>query len=185
MRYRLPAYDLTACQLRHSIRQGVPVMRRIALLLGVALSLITTSAIAQNCAGFTDVLASSPFCPDVTWITSYGITKGCAPSQFCPNENVTRLQMTAFMHRLGENPAFVNGGNAFGGAATLGTTDNNSLTVLVANQPAIRVQPAVESTFGDGFNPNVVNGMGLNSVAGGIAGATIAGGGGCNPGNGG
>ena len=60
-------------------------MRRFALLLGVALSFITTSAVAQNCDGFTDVLASSPFCPDVTWLTTYGITKGCAASQFCPN----------------------------------------------------------------------------------------------------
>ena len=47
-------------------------------------------------------------------LRTYGITKGCDASQFCPNENVTRLQMAAFMHRLGENPAFVNGGNAFG-----------------------------------------------------------------------
>ena len=85
-------------------------MSRFALLLGVALSLIPISAAAQNCDGFTDVLASSPFCPDVTWITSYGITKGCGASQFCPNENVTRLQMAAFMHRLGENPTLVNGG---------------------------------------------------------------------------
>ncbi len=111
-------------------------MRRFALLLGFALSLITTSAVAQNCDGFTDVLASSPFCPDVAWIAQYGVTKGCAPSQFCPNENVSRLQMAAFMHRLGENPAFVNGGSAFRGSATLGTTDNNSLTVLVNNQRA-------------------------------------------------
>jgi hypothetical protein len=90
-------------------------MRRFALLLGIALPTVTTSAVAQNCDGFTDVLASSPFCPDVTWIASYGITKGCAPSQFCPNESVTRLQMAAFMHRLGNN-AFVQGGNAFGTA---------------------------------------------------------------------
>src|SRR5271169_5328806 len=108
-------------------------MRRIALLLGVAVSILTTSAAAQNCAGFTDVPASSPFCPDVTWITTYGITKGCAPSQFCPDENVSRLQMAAFMHRLGESPAFVNGGNAFGTTAQLGTTDANALEVYVAS----------------------------------------------------
>jgi hypothetical protein len=40
-------------------------MRRFALLLGFALSLLATSGIAQNCDGFVDVLASSPFCPDV------------------------------------------------------------------------------------------------------------------------
>jgi hypothetical protein len=36
-------------------------MRRFALLLGIALSLVTTSAVAQICDGFTDVLAS--YCP--------------------------------------------------------------------------------------------------------------------------
>ena len=107
-------------------------MRRFALLLGVALWFITTSAVAQNCDGFTDVLASSPFCPDVTWLATYGVTKGCGATQFCPNENVTRLQMAAFMHRLGENPAFVNGGNAFGTTAVLGPTDNQTL-ILQSN----------------------------------------------------
>jgi hypothetical protein len=157
-------------------------MRRFALLLGVALSLITTSAVAQNCDGFTDVLASSPFCPDVTWMKTYGVTKGCAPSQFCPNDNVSRLQMAAFMHRLGENPAFVNGGNAFGFAAVLGTTDNSQLSFIVNNQLAMRAQPAVDSTYG--FNPNVIAGQAGNAVSPGVAGATIAGGGGCNPGTG-
>jgi hypothetical protein len=123
-------------------------MHRFALLLGVALSLAATSAVAQNCDGFVDVLASSPFCPDVTWLKTYGVTKGCAPSQFCPNENVTRLQMAAFMHRLGNNPAFVNGGNAFGFAAVLGTTDNSQLSFIVNNQLAMRAQPAVDSTYG-------------------------------------
>ncbi len=158
-------------------------MHSFAFLLGVALSLLTASAAAQNCAGFTDVPASSPFCPDVTWITTYGITKGCGPSQYCPNENVTRLQMAAFMHRLGESPAFVNSGNAFGVPAVLGTNDNNALTLRVNGRQAVLLEPAVDADVG--FNPNVVNGMEFNSVGGGVAGATIAGGGGCNPGSGG
>jgi hypothetical protein len=160
-----------------------PAMYRLALLLGVALSSIATPAAAQSCDGFTDVLASSQFCPDVTWIAQYGVTKGCAPSQFCPNENVTRLQMAAFMHRLGENPAFVNGGNAFGKAAVLGTTDNQPLLLVVDGIQAVLVQPAVDPFFG--FNPNVTNGSVVNLVALGVAGGTIAGGGGCNLGTGG
>ncbi len=157
-------------------------MRRFALLLGIAISLITTSAVAQNCDGFTDVLASSPFCPDVTWITNYGITKGCGGSQFCPNENVTRLQMAAFMHRLGGD-VFLQNGNAFGVRAALGTNDNYPVVMFVDGQRAMVLQPTVDSFYG--FNPNVVGGMFENAVAGGIAGATIAGGGGCNSGTGG
>jgi trimeric autotransporter adhesin len=144
-------------------------MRRFALLLGVALSLLTTSAIAQNCDGFTDVLASSPFCPDVTWIAQYGVTKGCAPSHFCPNENVTRLQMAAFMHRLGNNPAFVNGGNMFGTTAVLGTADFEPLNFLVNNQPVMRYEPTSGS-------PNIIGGHSNNS-ADTFPGETIAGGG--------
>jgi hypothetical protein len=162
-----------------------PAMRRFALLLGVALSLISSSAVAQNCDGFVDVLASSPFCPDVTWLKTYGITKGCDATHYCPTESVNRLQMAAFMHRLGNNPAFVNGGNAFGTTAVLGTTDNNPLNMIVDNVRAVMVQPAIEVVDGFGYNPNVIAGQAGNSVAGGVAGATIAGGGGCNPGTGG
>jgi hypothetical protein len=150
-------------------------MRRFALLLGVALSLLTSSAFAQNCDGFTDVLASNPFCPDVTWLKTYGVTKGCSPSQFCPNENVTRLQMAAFMHRLGENPAFVNGGNAFGATAVLGTTDNQSLTILTNNQPTLRLIPATDVLNTNSVN--VINGSPLNTIGPTVVAGTIAGGG--------
>jgi hypothetical protein len=165
------------------VSQGGAAMHRFALLLSVALALLATSAVAQDCDNFTDVPASSPFCPDVTWLTSFGITKGCGGSQFCPNETVTRLQMAAFMHRLGENAAFVNGGNAFGVPSIIGNTQYNSLTLTVGNQPAIVVQPVVDPIFG--YNPNVIAGQSGNKVGDGIAGATIAGGGGCNPSTGG
>jgi hypothetical protein len=155
-------------------------MRRFALLLAVAFPFISTSAAAQSCAGFTDVLASSPYCPDVTWIAQYGVTKGCAPSQFCPNQNVTRLQMAAFMHRLGENPSFVNGGNAFGATAVLGTSDNQSLTILTNNQPTLRLIPATDSV--DINTVTVINGSPLNTMAPIVVAGTIAGGGGTNGG---
>jgi hypothetical protein len=157
-------------------------MSRFALLLSVALSLITASATAQNCDGFTDVLASSPFCPDVTWMKTYGVTKGCDATHYCPTDNVSRLQMAAFMHRLGNN-AFLQGGNAFGSVAFLGTTDSASFILVVDGKQSMFVQPAVDGFFG--FNPNVTNGPYVNSVALGIAGGTIGGGGGCNPGTGG
>ena len=38
-------------------------MRRFALLLGFGLWLMPTLAVAQNCDGFTDVLASRPVLP--------------------------------------------------------------------------------------------------------------------------
>ena len=158
-------------------------MRRFALLLGVTFSLISASAGAQNCDGFVDVLASSPFCPDVTWLKTYGVTKGCDATHYCPTDNVSRLQMAAFMHRLGTN-AFLQNGNAFGATAVLGTTDNEELDVIVTGVRAIAVRPAVDGSY-YGYNPNVIAGQVGNAVAGGVYGATVAGGGGCNPGTGG
>jgi hypothetical protein len=157
-------------------------MRRFALLLGVIFSLSSSYAGAQNCDGFTDVLLSSPFCPDVAWLKTFGITKGCAPSQFCPTENVSRLQMAAFMHRLSNNVAFQNGGNAFGVEALLGTMDNYPLYAMVNNETVMQLQPVRDPYFGN--NPNVIFGMVLNGADIGILGATIAGGGGCNVYNG-
>jgi hypothetical protein len=79
---------------------------------------------------------------------------------------------------------FAQGGNAFGATARLGTIDNQPLTVLVNNRPALRIVPAIDTDF-HGYNPNVIGGSQFNTVAAGVAGATIGGGGGCNSGTGG
>jgi PKD repeat protein len=50
---------------------------------------------------FTDITASV-FGLDIAWLSATGITKGCNPpsnNQFCPNANVTRGQMAAFLAR--------------------------------------------------------------------------------------
>jgi len=75
-----------------------------------ALLLVIHDATAQPvpCAGFADVdpidPAIAPFCANVEWIKNRGITLGCNASGtlYCPSHNVTRLQMAAFMNRLGE-----------------------------------------------------------------------------------
>jgi hypothetical protein len=71
--------------------------------------------------------------------------------------------------------AFVQGGNAFGVTALLGTTDNQPLTVLVNNQPTLRLNPVTDAN--DTSTVNVTNGSPLNSIDPGAVGATIAGGG--------
>ncbi|HWP44820.1 MAG TPA: NBR1-Ig-like domain-containing protein, partial [Blastocatellia bacterium] len=47
--------------------------------------------------GFSDVDPSSPFYPAINRIAELGITTGCAPGVFCPNQPVTRDQMAAFI----------------------------------------------------------------------------------------
>ena len=72
--------------------------------LAVVLSLVSTASLALPCAGFTDVEDTSPFCANVTWLKNRGITLGCTSATlYCPNDFVSRLQMAAFMIRLGDS----------------------------------------------------------------------------------
>jgi hypothetical protein len=41
----------------------------------------------------------SVFEPDIERLDASGITAGCAPGRFCPDQGVTRGQMAAFLHR--------------------------------------------------------------------------------------
>jgi len=58
-------------------------------------------AAAQNCAGFTDVPANSPFCQNIEWIKNRGVTGGCGGGNYCPTLSTSREQMAAFINRLG------------------------------------------------------------------------------------
>ncbi|MDH5286928.1 MAG: S-layer homology domain-containing protein [Betaproteobacteria bacterium] len=85
------------------------------------LAVVALPAGAQNCAavaaspglvggaaypgfaGFTDVLQSNQFCPEVEWVRNRSITLGCgAGTAYCPNDPVTRLQMAIFLKREGD-----------------------------------------------------------------------------------
>jgi hypothetical protein len=79
-------------------------MNKKTLLFGtlLAASLAATTVQAAPCAGFTDVLDTDTFCPNVQWLKNRSITLGCTSSTlYCPTEPVTRLAMAAFMNRLG------------------------------------------------------------------------------------
>ena len=59
-------------------------------------------ALAAPCAGFTDVDTSSGFCANVEWLKNRAITLGCTSATlYCPADPVSRLQMAAFLNRLG------------------------------------------------------------------------------------
>ena len=52
-----------------------------------------------DCDDFTDV--GDFICPDVRWLKNRQITLGCTATLYCPDQAVSRLQMAAFMNRLG------------------------------------------------------------------------------------
>jgi len=131
---------------------------------------VSTAAVAAPCAGFTDVDDSNAFCVNVEWMKNRGITLGLTPTLFGPDAAVTRLQMAAFMYRLGFQNALLRGGNSFGAPAILGTTDGHVVEVIASNARVMRYEP-------NGISPNVIGGSYANFVDAGIRGATIAGGG--------
>jgi hypothetical protein len=52
---------------------------------------------------FTDVPDTNIFAEDIAWMDENDITSGCGADTYCPTANVTREQMSAFMHRLATN----------------------------------------------------------------------------------
>lgn len=100
--------------------------------------LVATTAYAQPCVGFTDVDISNGFCPSVEWIRNRGVTLGCSASQYCPGDNVTRLQMAAFMQRLGGalTPRYLTALDT-----ATGDLGNNGVRVCITGDQAINGYP--------------------------------------------
>jgi hypothetical protein len=66
-----------------------------------AITMTGPGNIHGQCAEFTDVDLASGFCGNVQWLKNRGVTLGCTATQYCPNDPVSRLQMAAFINRLG------------------------------------------------------------------------------------
>jgi hypothetical protein len=82
-------------------------MRRRALgVLLVVGALLVPLGAAYASHQFTDVPDSHTFHNAIDWMKDNNITVGCNPpanTRYCPDDNVTRGQMAAFMKRLAEN----------------------------------------------------------------------------------
>jgi hypothetical protein len=92
---------------------------------------------------------------------------------FCTvQENTTFSADFRIAKSFGGTPqnAFVQGGNAFGTSALIGTIDNQPLNINVNNQRAVRYEPTTTS-------PNVIAGFVSNGVQVGVVGTSIGGGG--------
>ncbi len=69
---------------------------------------------AYNCVAggtslFTDVAPTDIFCKHVHYIAAQNVTLGCGSGKFCPNGNVSRVEMAAFIAKAIKAPA---GGSA-------------------------------------------------------------------------
>jgi hypothetical protein len=124
---------------------------RIAMIVGVtALIVAPLTAVATH--SFSDVPESNTFHSDIAWLKDAGVTLGCNPptnNLYCPDDNVTRAQMSAFMRRLAENQVV--------DAATAVTAESAQTAALAEglteNEPFREVgtpgEPSFEGTWGN------------------------------------
>ena len=81
------------------------VLRNLSGAIALIGAVLAAPVHAAPCGGFTDVdstSVSAAFCQNVEWIKNRQVTLGCSSTTlYCPGQNVTRLQMAAFMNRLG------------------------------------------------------------------------------------
>lgn len=78
--------------------------RSWALLAAVVTALVVSPIAVWASHQFVDVPDDHTFHDDIDAIADAGVTLGCNPpenTQYCPEEDVTRGQMAAFMNRLG------------------------------------------------------------------------------------
>jgi hypothetical protein len=75
---------------------------RLAVVL-LAVVVLSLPIVVSASDGFRDVAPDDVFHDDITWLDASGITRGCNPplnDLFCGTANVTRNQLSAFLHRL-------------------------------------------------------------------------------------
>jgi hypothetical protein len=114
---------------------------RISAIVGV-LALIVAPLTAVATHSFDDVSNDNTFHDDIEWLKAADVTRGCNPPDnnlFCPKDNVTREQMSAFMKRLAENQVVdadtVDGKDA---AAFVEEGEANSVSAgMTTNEPGV------------------------------------------------
>jgi hypothetical protein len=87
----------------YTIRVPKQLGRMTAIVGVLALIVAPLAAVATH--SFSDVPDSHTFHGNIEWLKASGVTKGCNPpanTLFCPDDNVTRGQMAAFMERFAE-----------------------------------------------------------------------------------
>ena len=77
---------------------------RFIIAVVVAVMAVESVGLASNV--FKDVDNANVFHNDISWLAENGITLGCNPpanDKFCPQDNITRQQMAAMLHRYATN----------------------------------------------------------------------------------
>lgn len=74
-------------------------LRSITIAALVIVSMLAGAGVAVASHQFGDVPNSNPFHDQIDFLAERGVTLGCGGGNFCPNANVTRQEMAAFLER--------------------------------------------------------------------------------------
>jgi hypothetical protein len=73
--------------------------KRTTAAVGAVITMIVATGVVFASHQFTDVPTNHTFHSDIDWLVDHGITTGYGGGLFGPEDNVTRGQMAAFLHR--------------------------------------------------------------------------------------
>jgi hypothetical protein len=130
------------------------------------------AAVAAPCAGFTDVDdadVGASFCQNVEWLKNRQVTLGCpGVNVYCPNDPVSRLQMAAFMNRLGNalEPVFVDNSNTAVTEINANGVSCQTSPYVVQNYP--RVATAIAMLYHEAATAQLVTARIVYSADGGM-----------------
>ncbi|HEV8118428.1 MAG TPA: S-layer homology domain-containing protein [Thermoanaerobaculia bacterium] len=114
---------------------------------------IPVSVTGVTCGVFTDI-ADATLCPFVLGIANAGITNGCTPTAYCPDENVFRLQMAIFLARAqsGGDGNVPNSGTAQGQPYNCAAGGTSLFSDVAPTDPFCR---HVHSIYGTGVTTGI------------------------------
>lgn len=130
--------------------------RLTAFVVAMAVLIVTPLAVVAS-DRFTDVPDSNIFHDDIQWLADADVTRGCNPptnDRFCPEDNVTRQQMAAFMKRLAENQV-----------VDAGTLDGLDSTEVM---PVVAADVSQQGFFESATEPTILNTVTIQAPDAGI-----------------
>ena len=86
---------------RSGLERSRLMTRGVVLVLAALIVALSIPVAVLGSHLLSDVPTSSTFHNDISVIAAAGITSGCTPTTYCPNAEVTRGQMAAFLRRAG------------------------------------------------------------------------------------
>ncbi len=146
--------------------------RLLILVVVIALAIAAIPAVVSAAGGTFIDDDTSIFEANIEWMAASGVTKGCSPDEFCPEDNVTRGQMAAFMQRfagyLGAEDGVVSKADNATTAGTAGSaaTAGHATTAATATNAGHATTADSATTAASASNATTIAGRTVGCTAG-------------------